>query len=68
MSRWVNGDGMRTLVKTRYESSEEEDEDGGGRDGPWSAIDEDLARGPRRRSPRSSSKNLKGRAVDRWVS
>lgn len=68
MSQWVNGDGMRTLVRTRCGSSEEEDEDGGGRDGPWSATDEDLARGPRRRSPRGSSQNSKGRATDRWVS
>ncbi|EGI64781.1 hypothetical protein G5I_06971 [Acromyrmex echinatior] len=68
VSRWVNGDGMRTLVRTRCGSSEEEDEDGGGRDGPWSVTDEDLARGPRRRSPRGSSQNSKGRATDRWVS
>lgn len=68
MSRWVNGDGMRTLVRTCCGSSEEEDEDGGGRDGPWSATDEDPARGPRRGSPRGSSQNSQGRAIDRWVS
>lgn len=68
MSRWVNGDGMRTLVRTRCGPSEEENEDGGGRDGPWSATDEDPARSPRRRSPRGSSQDSQRRAADRWVS
>ncbi|XP_072763313.1 uncharacterized protein [Anoplolepis gracilipes] len=57
---------MRTLVRTYCRSSEEEDEDGGGRDNPWSATDEDFACGPRRGSPRGSSQNSQGRAIDRW--
>lgn len=65
MSRSADGDGMRTLVRKSCGSSEEEDEDGGGRDGPWSATDEDFARCPRRRSTRGSSQNSQRRAIDR---
>ena len=57
VSRSADGDGMRTLVRKSCGSSEEEDEDGGGRDGPWSATDEDFARRPRRRSTRGSSQD-----------
>ena len=68
VSRSADGDGMRTLVRKSCGSSEEEDEDGGGRDGPWSATDEDFARRPRRRSTRGSSQDPQGRATDRRVS
>lgn len=68
MSRSADGDGMRTLVRKSCGSSEEEDEDGGGRDGPWSATDEDFARCPRRRSTRGSSQNSQRCAIDRRVS
>ncbi|KZC04443.1 hypothetical protein WN55_02806, partial [Dufourea novaeangliae] len=63
-----DGDGMRTLVRRSCGSSEEEDEDGGGRDGPWSATDEDPARRPRWGSARGGSQDTEGRATDRWVS
>ena len=59
---------MRTLVRKRCGSSEEEDEDGGGRDGPRSATDEDFARCPCGRSARGRSQNTQGRAFDRRVS
>ncbi|KOC67010.1 hypothetical protein WH47_00832 [Habropoda laboriosa] len=59
---------MRTLVRRSCGSSEEEDEDGGGRDGPWSATDEDSARCPCRGSTRGSSQNTQGCAADRRVS
>lgn len=59
---------MRTLVRTCHGSSEEEDEDGDGRDGPWSATDEDPARGPRRGSSRGGTQNSQRRTADRRVS
>lgn len=68
MSRSADGDGMRTLVRRSCGSSEEEDEDGGGRDGPWSATDEDFARRPCWGPTRGGSQNTQGRALNRWVS
>ncbi|KAF7400785.1 hypothetical protein V1477_017035 [Vespula maculifrons] len=56
---------MRTLVRTDCGSSEEEDEDGGGRDGSGSAPDEDPARSSRWRPTCSRSKDTQGCSANR---
>ncbi|KAI4480286.1 hypothetical protein M0804_010284 [Polistes exclamans] len=56
---------MRTLIRTDCGSSEEEDEDGGGRDGSGSAPDEDPTRSSHCRSACNCTKNTQGGSPNR---